>query len=199
MANVKKITLDKDGLATSSGEMTVYNYDPKNGLYIGATVEHLTEGVGIPANSTSVVPPGGKSAKVPVYSDGGWLLVDDHRGEVVYSIANGEPVEVNLPGNYPDGTTPLSPATPFDFWNGKAWQTDEEAQRVAAISDAETEQAARISEANSVTQAWQTQLLLGIIKDNDRLALTAWMKYIQEVQDVEISAVVKVVWPEKPY
>jgi hypothetical protein len=46
--------------------------------------------------------------------------------------------------------------------------------------------------------AWQTQLLLGIINDVDRMALTAWIKYIQAIQNVEISALGKVVWPEKP-
>lgn len=46
--------------------------------------------------------------------------------------------------------------------------------------------------------AWQTQLLLGIINDVERMALTAWMKYIQAIQNVEISALGKVVWPEKP-
>lgn len=199
MAAVKKVTLDQDGLATSSGEMTVYNYDPESGLFMGATVEHLTEGVGIPAHSTSVAPPAGKSAKVRVYSEGGWQQVDDHRGELVYSLANREAVEIRLPGDYPDGTTPLKPATPFDYWNGQAWQTDTESQRLAAVIDAENEQAARISEANSVTQAWQTQLLLGIIKDNDRTSLTAWMKYLQAVQDVDVSDVGKIAWPNKPH
>lgn len=199
MAATKKVTLDNNGLATSSGEMTVYNYDPESGLFMGATVEHLTEGVGIPAHSTSVAPSAVKSGKVRVYSEGSWQQVEDHRGELVYNIENGEPVEVRLPGDYPDGTTPLKPATPFDFWNGEAWQTDKLAQQVAAVSDAKMEQASLINEANSLTQAWQTQLLLGIINDDDRLTLTVWMKYIQTVQNLEIAANGEVVWPEKPY
>lgn len=198
MALVKKVELGNDGLATSSGVMTVYNYDSENGLYIGATVERLTEGVGIPANSTSIAPPSERSAKVRVYSESGWQQVDDHRGELVYNIADGKTVEVRLPGDYPDGTTPLRPATPFDFWNGKSWQTDTEAQRVAAVSDVETVKSACISEANSITQAWQTQLLLGMITDDDKAKLIAWMEYIQAVQAIDPALAPDTRWPEKP-
>jgi len=65
------------------------------------------------------------------------------------------------------------------------------------VSEAEAEKAARISEANTKTQAWQTQLRLDMITDADKASLTAWMKYVQAVQAVDTAAP-DIVWPEKP-
>ncbi|MCJ7926316.1 MAG: tail fiber assembly protein [Pantoea vagans] len=55
-----------------------------------------------------------------------------------------------------------------------------------------------MSEANGITQAWQTQLLLGIITDADKALLTSWMKYIQAVQAADITNAPDISWPEKP-
>ncbi|UQY42638.1 tail fiber assembly protein [Erwinia sp. PK3-005] len=66
----------------------------------------------------------------------------------------------------------------FDKWNGEKWVTDSDAQRTAAVSTAET---ACITEANSATQAWQTQLRIDIISDAEKASLTVWMKYVQNV------------------
>ncbi|PIF21755.1 tail fiber assembly protein [Candidatus Pantoea floridensis] len=198
MASVKKVELGSDGLAAESGVMTVYSYDPETGLCTGASDEYLAQGVGIPANSTTNVPAACKSGKVCVFNDGEWVQVDDHRGETVYSTATLKPVEITLPGEYPEGTTPLKPATAFDVWSGKAWKTDVKAQQAAAVSDAVAKKSALIIEANSVTQAWQTQLLLSIITDVDRASLTRWMQYIQEVQATDESGAPDINWPEKP-
>jgi len=198
MAAVKKIALDKAGLAKASGVMTVYNYNPENGLFVGSSDEYLTEGVGIPANSTCFAPPDSIAGKVNVFSESGWRQIDDHRGEIVYSILTGKPAEIALPGDYPNGTTVLKPATEFDVWNGEAWVTDEITQQAAAVSSAKDEKSARIAEANAFTQAWQTQLLLGIITDDDKALLTKWMQYIQAVQVIDESDVPNINWPAKP-
>lgn len=198
MAAVKKTTLGKDGLAKASGSMTIYSYDPVSGLFTGESDEFLTQGVGIPANSTCHAPPVSVAGTVSVYSDAGWQQVVDHRGEVVYRTATGEPIEISQPGDYPADTTSLAPATVFDFWNGEAWETNAQAQQAAAVSAAQAEKSARISEANSVTQAWQTQLMLGIITDGDKASLTKWMQYIQAAQAVDVSAAPDISWPVKP-
>jgi len=146
MAAVKRVTLGSDGLAAESGVMVIYNYNPESGLFTGASDEYLTQGVGIPANSTSDAPPASESGKVYIFTDGKWLQKDDHRGETIYSTTTREPVEITLPGDYPEGTTPLKPATAFDVWSGKAWKTDKKAQQAAAVSDAEAKK--------SVTDCW---------------------------------------------
>lgn len=72
------------------------------------------------------------------------------------------------------------------------------------ISQAElTEQAEEIkqiliTEANQKTQMWQTQLIIGIITDEDKASLTKWMLYVQKAQAVDTSAAPDIIWPEKP-
>lgn len=118
MAAENTVTLDENGLAQVSGILTVFNFEAATGLYTGSSQEYVTQGVGIPANSTTDAPPGTISGKVSVYRGGRWQQIADHRGETVYSKATGEAVTVAQPGEYPDDTTLLKPATPFDKWGG---------------------------------------------------------------------------------
>ncbi len=193
-----KITLDKSGLAKASGTLTVYNFDAESGEFTCATDEYLAQGVGVPAFACSSAPPATGAGFVAVYRDASWQAVADHRGEKVYSTADGTAQLITAPGDWPAGTTTLAPATGFDKWDGEKWVTDTDAQRAAAVQTAENEKAARIAEANSTTQAWQTQLRLDMITDADKASLTAWMKYVQAVQAVDTSAALDIAWPEKP-
>ncbi|WP_058973320.1 tail fiber assembly protein [Type-D symbiont of Plautia stali] len=198
MADEKEVMLDEKGLAQSSGILTVYNFDPETGLYSGSSQEFLTQGLGIPAHSTVNVPPSEKPGQVSVFLDGSWQQVVDHRGETVYSTATGDAITVSLPGDYPAGTTLLKPATAFDKWGGIAWVTDTAAAQQAAIAAAEAEKTSRISEVGNVTQAWQTQLMLGIITELDKASLTVWMKYLQKLQAMDVSTAPDVIWPQRP-
>ncbi|VDZ64085.1 Caudovirales tail fibre assembly protein [Serratia odorifera] len=55
-----------------------------------------------------------------------------------------------------------------------------------------------LDEANKKTQAWQTQLMLGIITDTDKVSLITWMEYVQKVQAVDIHLADKIAWPNPP-
>lgn len=193
-----KVTLDKNGLAKSAGTVTVYNFNAVSGEFTGSSDEFLQQGVGLPANACITVPPVAEAGCVMLYRDGSWLSVADHRGETVYSVADGAAVLINAPGDYPADTTPLKPATVWDKWDGEKWVTDTDAQQAEVMSDAGKKKSALISEANVITQAWQTQLLLGIITEEDKAALTKWMKYIQAVQVVDLQAAPDISWPLKP-
>jgi hypothetical protein len=37
-------------------------------------------------------------------------------------------VEVTTLGDYPEGTTPNAPASPYDKWDGEKWVTDTDAK-----------------------------------------------------------------------
>jgi len=193
-----KVTLDKNGLAKSAGVLTIYNYDAVSGEFTGSSDEFLPQGVGLPAYACLTAPPDAKAGSVAVYRDGSWHSVPDHRGETVYPVTGGAPFRITVPGDYPADTTTLAPATAFDKWDGEKWVTDSDAQQQALFDLADSEKAARVSEANGITQAWQTQLLLGIITDADKATLTAWMKYVQAVQATDVSGAPDISWPEKP-
>lgn len=193
-----KVTLDKNGLAKSAGTVTVYNFNAVSGEFTGSSDEFLAQGVGLPGNACITAPPATEAGRVALYRDGSWLAVADHRGETVYSLTDGAAILIDAPGDYPADTTPLKPATAWDKWDGEKWVTDTDAQQAEAMSDAGKKKSALISEANVNTQAWQTQLLLGIITEEDKATLTTWMKYIQEVQAVNVTNTPDIIWPQKP-
>lgn len=87
-------------------------------------------------------------------------------------------------GAYKDGVFSAPPVTEL---------TKEE-----LVAQADSMKTSLLSEANTYTQPWQTQLMLGIISDADKVSLTTWMKYYQQVQVVDTSKAPDITWPEKP-
>lgn len=193
-----KVTLDKNGLAKSAGTLTIYNFDAMSGEFTGSSDEFLVQGVGLPAYACFIAPPATEDGFKPVYRDGNWQVTTDHRGETVYSITDGAAILIETLGDYPAGVTLLEPATAWDKWDGEKWVTDLAADKAAVIREARERQAALISEANTITQAWQTQLRLEMITDTDKASLVAWMKYIQDVQAVNAEEAPAITWPPKP-
>lgn len=193
-----KVTLDNNGLAKSAGTLTIYNFDAVSGVFTGSSDEFLAQGVGLPASACIVAPPATEAGFVSVYHDGNWQVVADHRGETVYSITDGTAILIDALGDYPAGITLLEPATAWDKWDGEKWVTDLAAEKAAVIREALERRAALISEADTITQAWQTQLRLEMITDTDKASLVAWMKYIQDVQAVNVEEAPAITWPQKP-
>lgn len=66
------------------------------------------------------------------------------------------------------------------------------------VEQAEQQKQYLIAEASQKTQLWQTQLILGIITEEDKASLKEWMLYVQEVQAVDPSPGAAVVWPIPP-
>ncbi|WP_158149063.1 MULTISPECIES: tail fiber assembly protein [Pantoea] len=193
-----KVTLDKNGLAKSAGTLTVYNFDAVSGEFTGSNDEYLAQGVGLPANACITAPPADEAGSVALYHNGSWQVIADHRGETVYSVYDGSAVVISAPGDYPVGTTPQKPVTAWDKWDGEKWVTDSVKEKAAAVKEAGERQALLIAEANSITQAWQTQLRLDMITDKDKASLVSWMKYIQALQNIDISHTSKISWPPRP-
>lgn len=195
-----KAKLNSELIATLAGDITVFNYDGETREYLSTSVEYLAVGVGLPANSCTDEP--GKSKEdftiCRTADFTAWEYVADHRGETVYSTETGESVIVSLPGDYPEGTTTLAPSTPYDTWDGSEWVTDNEAQHKADVEAAEQQKAALLAEAQTTISLWQTELQLGIISDEDKASLIAWMNYIKAVQAVDTSKAPEITWPVKP-
>lgn len=192
--------LNSEFIATVAGDITVFNYDGETREYLSSSVEYLPVGVGVPANSCTDEPGESKEdfAICRTADFTAWEYVADHRGETIYSTETGKSQIVSVPGDYPEGTTTLAPATPYDMWNGSEWVTDNEAQHKADVEAAEQQKAALLLEAQATISLWQTELQLGIISDEDKASLIAWMNYIKAVQAVDISKAPGITWPDKP-
>ncbi|HEG2003723.1 tail fiber assembly protein [Enterobacter sp. CPE_E157] len=195
-----KAKMNGEQIATSAGDVTVFNYDGETREYLSSSVEYLPEGVGIPANSCMDAPGESKEGFAICRNADftAWEYVADHRGETVYSTETGDAMMVSLPGDYPEGTTTLAPSTPYDTWNGSEWVTDTEVQQAAEVEAAEQQKAALLLEAQATISLWQTELQLGIISDEDKASLIAWMNYIKAVQAVDTSKAPDITWPDKP-
>lgn len=194
-----KATRNKSGIATRAGDVTIYNYDGETREYLSTSVEYLSVGVGIPANSCTDAPGDEKEgfAICRKVSLDGWDYVIDHRGETVYDTETGQPVEITVLGDYPANVTTIEPMTPYDRWNGSEWVTDADAQKSGRVAAAQQKKASLLAEAQSIISLWQTELQLGIISDNDKTSLIAWMKYIQALNAVDTSTAPDIEWPVK--
>ncbi|HGF5592908.1 MULTISPECIES: tail fiber assembly protein [Enterobacteriaceae] len=192
--------LNSNFIAIVAGDITVFNYDGETREYLSSSVEYLAVGVGIPANSCTDAPGESKEDFTICRSADftAWEYVADHRGETVYSTETGEAVIISAPGDYPNDTTTLAPPTPYDTWNGSEWVTDTKAQHAADVEAAEQQKAALLAEVQTTISLWQTELQLGIISDEDKASLIAWMKYIKAVQAVDTSKAPDITWPDKP-
>ena len=194
------VIFDENGLAASTGTVTVFNFDTETREYIGSNQESLHVGVGIPACSAldAPLPPRLGFAVCRKADNSGWEYLPDHRGEVVYSTETGRPIEITMPGNCPDNTTPLKPQTPHDAWNGSTWVTDTEAAHAAEVAAADADKSNRLTAAKQHISLWQTQLQLGMISDTDKASLIAWMNYITALHAVDSSTAPDINWPLPP-
>ncbi|MCW6567862.1 tail fiber assembly protein [Yersinia ruckeri] len=192
--------LDKDQIATTPGTIFVYNYDGETREYLSSSVEYLAMGVGIPANSC-IDEPGEKKEGFAICRTAdftAWEYVADHRGETVYSTETGEALAITVPGDYPEGTTTLAPATPYDTWNGSEWVTNTDEQHTADVEAAEQQKSAFLAEAQAAISLWQTELQLGILSDKDKASLILGLTYIKELQAVAPDTAPNIKWPTPP-
>lgn len=195
------VEFDSFGLAVNDGFIIVHGYSTDVREYVGSTDEFISVGVGIPANSALDEPLPSKVgfAVCRKVDDSGWEYLPDHRGEVVYSTETGCPIEITMPGDYPDNTTPLKPQTPHDYWSGSKWVTDTEAAHAAEVAEADADKSKRMIAAKQHISLWQTQLQLGMISDADKATLIEWMHYITALQAVDTSTAPDIQWPPEPH
>ncbi|WP_370429438.1 tail fiber assembly protein [Klebsiella aerogenes] len=192
--------LNKNGIATAAGWLTVYNVEPERREFQSVTMEYLAAGVGLPAFGYADKPelPGEGLALVRSADEKQWETIADYRGLTAYSTETGQPEIIAFPGELPDTLTLLAPATPYDKWDGNQWVTDTAARHADEIAVAEQQKQALLSEAQQQITGWQTELQLGIISDDDKASLILWMNYIKDIQAVSTGDAPDIEWPVKP-
>ncbi|ENB2832013.1 tail fiber assembly protein [Salmonella enterica subsp. enterica serovar Newport] len=193
-----KPVFDKNGLATEPGEIRCFYYDAVTGEYTGWSDEYINTGVSMPGHSTDADPGDKMKGKVAVFNNGAWGQEEDHRGEIVYSATDRIPSIIDYIGPVHEGYTAIAPSGTFDKWDGEKWVTDTDAQHAADVKGAEQQKTALLTEAQETISFWQTELQLGIISDEDKASLIAWMNYIKAVQAVDTSKAPDITWPDIP-
>ncbi|HHG8789361.1 MULTISPECIES: tail fiber assembly protein [Enterobacteriaceae] len=195
-----KAELNQDMIATVAGEITVYNFDGETREYLSSSVEYLAVGVGLPANSCTDAPGNSKTgfAICRTANFASWEYITDHRGQTVYSTETMQQVEVMTLGDYPEGTTPDAPASPYDKWDGEKWVTDSDAKYQGDIAVAEQHRQMLIAQVDELTSDWRVELMLGDISEENKKKLSSWMAYKTAVKAVDISTAPDINWPVQP-
>ena len=195
-----EVILDKNNIATSAGEITVYNYDEITREYLSSSVEFLPVGVGIPANSCVDAPDKIKEGFTVCRTadDKAWKDIVDHRGETVYSTTTGEKIVITLPGDYPEDTTTHPPSTPYDKWDGSEWESDTKAQYAADVAEAEQQKSALLAEATAIIAPLSDAQAGGYIDDADVPRLAEWQRYRYKLTKVDTSTAPYITLPPKP-
>ncbi|WP_096969759.1 tail fiber assembly protein [Escherichia coli] len=195
-----KAELNQDMIAIVAGEITVYNFDGETLEYLSSTVEYLAVGVGIPANSC-IDAPGENNEGFAICRTAdlsSWEYITDHRGQTVYNIETMQQVVVTALGDYPEGTTPTAPASPYDKWDGDKWVTDSAAKHQGDIADAEQHRQTLLAQVDDLTSDWRVELMLGDISEESKKKLSSWMAYKTAVKAVDVSTAPDVSWPARP-
>ena len=195
-----KAELNQDMIATVADEIPVYNYDGETREYLSSSVEYLAVGVGIPANSC-VDAPGEKKEGFAICRTAdlsSWEYVTDHRGQTVYSTETMQQVDVTTLGDYPEGTTPNAPASPYDKWDGEKWVTDSDAKHQGDIADAEQHRQMLLAQVDELSSDWRVELMLGDISEENKKKLSSWMAYKTAVKAVDVSTAPDINWPVQP-
>lgn len=190
----------EQGIATTAGVITVFNYHGETREYLSTTQEYLPVGVGLPANACTDEPPKARKGFVLCRAavDDGWEFLHDHRGEMVWHTQTGEPEMVTLPGDYPADTTTLSPLTPYDVWAGEKWVTNVEAKKAAEVMAAEDKKSLLIQSAGNNISPLQDAIELGMATDDEKSRYDVWRKYRVLLTRVDTTLAPEISWPEPP-
>lgn len=190
-----KPIFDENGLAIKPGDICCFYYDGVTGEYTGWSNEYIHEGVSMPGYSTDIDPGEGEDSRVSVFESGKWELIENHRGETVYSTTDVMPSIVDYIGPVKSGYTSYAPVTQHDKWDGEKWVTDTDAQHAADTASNAAKKSALIYEATQFIAPLVDAKDGGYIDESDILVLTAWQKYRYALTKVDP---IKPVWPARP-
>ena len=119
-----------------------------------------------------------------------------------------EQAPYNESGNLPDDLIEISdedyaawinpPAGKCSAWmEGKPVLID--APAVNYILEAETKRQQLLSEAQGATYTINLKLAMGrTLTDKEKVKVNAWLDYVDELNDIDLSTAPDIVWPEQP-
>jgi len=110
----------------------LYGYDEKTKELTGGFEYMWSKGFGFAANSTNITPPAFNTGFIPVFNsdDQEWIVVEDHRGKIVYSTSDKSQQTIDYIGPIAAGFTELKPGH-FDTWHGSEWVDNRTPEQIA--------------------------------------------------------------------
>lgn len=181
-----------------SQTIRVYNYRADTGEFVSESDAFIPGGTGLPAYCTRLLPPIAKLGYAIVFDGTNWGFVQDHRGQVVYSILDNRSFTISELGIPPENTTFIKPDSIFDEWDGNVWVKNEKKEIEFNIKKSEKKRTKLLSDASLKISYWQTKLFLGAIKEDEKSILSAWIDYIDAINAIDLSKGNDVVWPDSP-
>lgn len=112
--------------------MTIYHYSPATYEFLGQEDALIPAQTGLPACCTDTATPDTHESFIPVFTDKGWVLVEDHRGKMAYCTTTGTTLFISELGELPRDITFNAPTAVFDTWSGHEWIRDND--KIAAIA-----------------------------------------------------------------
>ncbi|OCJ24616.1 tail fiber assembly protein [Serratia sp. 14-2641] len=181
-----------------SQTVRVYNYRADTGEFVSESDAFIPAGTGLPAYCTRLLPPVAKLGYAIVFNGTSWGVVQDYRGQSVYSILDSLSFTISELGPLPENTTLIKPDSIFDEWNGNGWVKNEKKEIEFNIKKSEETRSNLLSDASLKISYWQTKLLLGTIKEDEKSILSVWIDYIDAINAIDLSKGNDVVWPDLP-
>ncbi|OTQ49354.1 tail fiber assembly protein [Gilliamella apis] len=132
----------------------------------------------------------------PCEKNGTWVLVEDHRGEIVYDIETKASAKVDYLGPIKTGFTLLKPFQ-FGKWDEEKWVLDENEQNTFKIKQNKSQKNLLLNEANENISILQDAIDLEMSEDGDEEKLKAWKKYRILLNKIDATDI-NVIFPEKP-
>jgi len=120
------VSFDQDGFASHDGIVACYCHDPQTLEYIGKAEMWVSKYCGLPAGAVLDAPklrPAKNKAVIRDTVEQQWALIEDHRGAVVYRIADGARVILSELGPLSADYTRLEYCEGA-VWGGEKWIRD---------------------------------------------------------------------------
>ena len=188
-----------DGWAETDGWALAYCANPETHEYHGPLEVWVSVGTNLPTCAFLDAPPEKEDGKAIVRHADGWMLVDDHRGQVAYNKQTRQQVSITQLGEVPLDLTLLQPGSPFDSWSEAAgdWVKDVTAEQAYQQQQAGAQRNALMAEANQQIAILGDAVELGMATPDEQAAYTAWRQYRVQLSRLDLGQQ-PIEWPAKP-
>lgn len=180
--------------------VTVYEYSNDTGEYVGTREAYVVANTGLPACCTDMEPPVAPENHVAIFRPESqvWILLEDHRGKVVYDKDTGLPVVITTIGSLPDNVTYIAPGGEYMKWDGNDWVDDPAAKLTKLVNQATQRKTDLLNLADYKISILQDAVTYNLATDEESVMLDSWRKFRVLVNRINENDPQNITWPETP-